>query len=178
MKKLHTAFAVIVAGGFLAGGASAAGAAGAQKAQAWVNPFPKAESPGARTDTLQELANKKVVLEFYDKALNAKDFDAASRFLGPEYIQHNPSAADGLEGLKAFIQFLKDEYPSSHSEVKQVITDGDYVILHVHSVRTPGTLGDIVGDIFRLENGKVVEHWDAVQPVPTKPSPKNHNRVF
>ena len=173
--KLHMAFAVILVGGFVV---SASGTAAAQKAQAWVNPFPKAESPGARRDTPQELANKKVVLEFYDKALNAKDFDAASRFLGPAYIQHNPSVADGPEGLKAFIQFLKDQYPHAHSEVKQVITDGDYVILHVHSVRTPGTAGDIVGDIFRLENGKVVEHWDAVQPVPEKPSPKNHNQAF
>jgi predicted SnoaL-like aldol condensation-catalyzing enzyme len=124
----------------------------------------------------QQDANKKIVVEFYDKAINQKDFDAASKYLGARYTQHNPNAADGPEGLKAFLQFLKEKFPSSRSEIKRVFADGDYVILHVHAVREPGTRGSAIVDIFKLENGKVVEHWDVVQPIPEKAA--NTNGMF
>ncbi len=127
-------------------------------------------------ETAQEQANKRAVIAFYSKALNDKDFDAASSYLGNRYTQHNPTAADGPEGLKAFIQFLKDKFPQSHNEIVQSFADGDYVILHVHSVRTPGTAGRAIVDIFKLENGKVVEHWDAVQDIPDKAA--NANGMF
>ena len=113
-------------------------------------------------------ANKKNVVEFYEKAINQKDFDAASKHLGSRYIQHNPVAADGPEGLKAFIGFLRDKFPNSKSEIKRVFAEGDYVILHVHAVREPGTRGRAIVDIFRLENGKIVEHWDVAQDIPEK----------
>jgi predicted SnoaL-like aldol condensation-catalyzing enzyme len=132
-------------------------------------------SAGA-ADAQQQEANKKIVVEFYDKAINQKDFDAASKYLGARYTQHNPNAADGPEGLKAFLQFLKEKFPSSRSEIKRVFADGDYVILHVHAVREPGTRGSAIVDIFKLENGKVVEHWDVVQPIPEKAA--NTNGMF
>ena len=121
-------------------------------------------------------ANKKAVVEFYEKAINQKDFDAASKHLGSRYIQHNPVAADGAEGLKAFIGFLKSKFPDSKSEIKRVFAEGDYVILHVHAVREPGTRGRAIIDIFRLENGKIVEHWDVAQDVPEKAA--NSNGMF
>jgi len=127
-------------------------------------------------DAQQQEANKKIVVEFYDKAINQKDFDAASKYLGSRYVQHNPNAADGPEGLKAFLQFLKERFPSSRSEIKRVLADGDYVILHVHAVREPGSRGNAIVDIFKLENGKVVEHWDVVQPIPEKAA--NTNGMF
>ena len=130
----------------------------------------------ALAETAQEAANRQAVIAFYDKALNDKDFSAASSYLGDRYTQHNPTAADGPEGLKAFIQFLKDKFPQSHNEILRSFADGDYVILHVHSVRTPGTAGRAIVDIFKLEKGKVVEHWDVVQDVPDKSA--NANGMF
>jgi len=127
-------------------------------------------------DAQQQEANKKAVVEFYEKALNQKDFEAASKYLGPRYTQHNPNAADGPEGLKAYLQFLKEKFPGSRSEIKRVLADGDYVILHVHAVREPGTRGNAIIDIFKLENGKVIEHWDVVQPIPEKAA--NTNGMF
>jgi len=121
-------------------------------------------------------ANKKAVLEFYDKALNQKDFDAASKYLGPRYIQHNPGAPDGIEGLKGFIALRKEKFPSAKSEIKRAFAEGDFVILHVHGVREPGERGVAIVDIFRLENGKIVEHWDVVQPIPEKTA--NNNGMF
>lgn len=133
-------------------------------------------SPAHAGESLQEQANKKAVIAFYDAALNQLDFEAAAKYLGPGYKQHNPTAADGPEGLKAFIGFLKTSFPMTHSEVTQAFADGDYVILRVHAVRTPGTLGNAIVDIFRLDKGKVVEHWDSVQPIPEKAA--NTNGMF
>ena len=120
--------------------------------------------------------NKKTVLEFYEAGLNKKDFEAASRYFGPKYIQHNPGAPDGIEGFKGFVNFLKERFPNSHSEIKKVFADGDFVILHVLALREPGTRGRAIVDIFRLENGKIVEHWDVAQDIPeTMP---HHNGMF
>jgi predicted SnoaL-like aldol condensation-catalyzing enzyme len=121
-------------------------------------------------------ANKKIVQEFYDFLINKKDFKAASKYIGNRYIQHNPLVADGPEGLKAFVDFLKSDYPDARSEIKRVLADGDYVILHVHSVRIPNTRGRAILDLFKLENGKIVEHWDAIQEIPE--SSANPNGMF
>jgi predicted SnoaL-like aldol condensation-catalyzing enzyme len=110
--------------------------------------------------------NRRMVLEFYDKALNQKDFLGASAYFGPNYIQHNPAAGDGIEGFKAFVQLLRDKFPNSTSEIKRAFAEGDYVILHVHAIREPGTRGLAIVDIFRLEGGKIVEHWDVRQDIP------------
>ena len=121
-------------------------------------------------------ANKKSVVEFYDVAINKKDFEAASKYFGPKYIQHNPGAPDGIEGFKAFIALRKEKFPNAKSEIKRVFAEGDFVILHVHGVREPGERGVAIVDIFRLENGKIVEHWDVVQAIPEKPA--NNNGMF
>ena len=119
-------------------------------------------------DPAEMEANKKTVLEFYEKGLNQKDFAAASVYFGPRYVQHNPGAPDGIEGFKSFIGFLKEKFPNSKSDIKRVFADGDFVILHVHVVREPGSLGSAIVDMFRLENGKIVEHWDVIQTIPEK----------
>jgi len=133
-----------------------------------------AVAPTARAADPEQ--NKKVVVDFYEKAINQKDFEAASKHIGPRYTQHNPVAADGPEGLKAFLGFLREKFPNAKSEIKRVFADGDYVILHVHSVREPGARGSAIVDIFKLGNGKVVEHWDVIQPIPEKAA--NSNGMF
>jgi len=121
-------------------------------------------------------ANKKAVVEFYEAAINRRDFEAASKFFGPRYVQHNPNAPDGIEGFKAFLGFLREKFPESRSEIKRVWAEGDYVILHVHAVRAPGARGAAIVDIFKLENGKIVEHWDVIQEIPEKAA--NNNGMF
>lgn len=121
-------------------------------------------------------ANKRIATEFYDAAINRKDFAAASQYLGSRYKQHNPTAADGAEGLRGFIDFLKARYPNQRGEIKRVIAEGDLVVLHVHSTRGDDTPGRAIVDIFRIENGKVVEHWDVIQDIPAQPA--NQNGMF
>jgi predicted SnoaL-like aldol condensation-catalyzing enzyme len=127
-------------------------------------------------DAAQLEANKKNVIAFYEAAINEKDFDKAAQYMGDKYIQHNPNAPDGKEGLKGFLKFLKEKFPASKSIIKRAFAEGDYVILHVHAVRVPGTRGSAIVDIFRLENGQVVEHWDVIQEIPE--APKNNNTMF
>ena len=129
-------------------------------------------------DAAQMEANKKTVAAFYDAVLNKKDYDLAVTFIGAAgYKQHNPTAKDGVEGMKGFINFLKDKFPNNKSEIKRIFADGDYVIVHVHAVREPGTRGNAIMDIFRMDDkGKVVEHWDAVQPIPE--TAQNDNTMF
>jgi predicted SnoaL-like aldol condensation-catalyzing enzyme len=129
-----------------------------------------------RAQTAEIEANKQRVLEFYDLLINRKDFAAASAYMGSHYRQHNPLVADGPEGLAAFVDFLRTEHPEAHSEVKQVLADDDHVILHVHSVRSPGQRGRAIIEIFRLEGGKVVEHWDTIQEIPETSA--NPNGMF
>ena len=133
-------------------------------------------APVMAGNTKQELENKRIVLDFYDKAINKKDFEAAKVHFGPRYTQHNPRAADGPEGLKAFIGFLKAKFPNYKSEFVRVFADGDYVIVHVKNMPEPGHRGRAIIDIFKLENGKIVEHWDVAQDVPEKAM--NNNGMF
>jgi predicted SnoaL-like aldol condensation-catalyzing enzyme len=121
-------------------------------------------------------ANKKVAQEFYDTIINKKDFESARKYIGKNYKQHNPLVADGPEGLKAFIEFLKTNFPDARSEIKRTLADGDYVVLHVHSIRPPNMRGRAIIEIFRLEDGKIDEHWDVIQEIPE--SSANPNGMF
>ncbi len=120
--------------------------------------------------------NKRVATEFYDAAINRKDFAAASQYLGSNYRQHNPTAADGAEGLRGFIDFLKTRFPNQRGDIKRVVAEGDLVVLHVHSTRGDGTPGRAIVDIFRIADGKVVEHWDVIQDIPAQAA--NSNGMF
>src|SRR5262245_64967064 len=94
------------------------------------------------TDAQKMERNKKNVVEFYNAVLNEKNFEKAKTYVGATYIQHNPIGADGLEGIKGFIDFLREKFPNNKSEIKRVFAEGNYVIVHVHAVREPGQLGN------------------------------------
>jgi len=127
-------------------------------------------------DKAQQEQNKEIVIAFYNAAINEKDFEAASQYLGDVYIQHNPLAADGPEGLAAFIEWAKVNAATFQVEFKRVLADGDFVVVHSHATAGPEDRGSAVMDIFRLENGKVVEHWDVIQAIPE--TAMNQNGMF
>ena len=121
-------------------------------------------------------ANKRVVLSFYEAGLNRKVYAEAVRFLGERYVQHNPTSDDGRKGFAKFVGFLRANYPYAHSTVRQAFAEGDFVILHVFEKLQPGDRGNAIVDIFRLERGRIVEHWDVKQPIPNNPA--NRNGMF
>jgi predicted SnoaL-like aldol condensation-catalyzing enzyme len=133
-------------------------------------------APVRAADTATMEANKKVVVDFYEKGLNAKNFEEAAKYLAPSYKQHNPMLADGATGIQGLINFFKEKFPQGHGTIKRVFADGDFVILHVHYQREPNTPGRAIIDLYKLENGKIVEHWDVAQDVPEKAA--NQNGMF
>ena len=131
-----------------------------------------AQTAQAQTQTERNKANALAfyALAFYELAFNRhKVQEAAVRYIGKTYLQHNPTVADGAQAfVDAFTPFLK-ENPQSRAEIKRVVAEGDLVVLHVLSRTSPQDKGEAVVDIFRFdENGKIVEHWDVIQPVPEK----------
>jgi predicted SnoaL-like aldol condensation-catalyzing enzyme len=121
--------------------------------------------------------NKRLVREYYELAFNErKPEEAVEKYLGPYYRQHNPQAGDGAEPFIGFVKYYTQTYPDLHMEIKRLIAEGDLVVVHNHHTRYPGDRGVAVIDIFRLEDGKIVEHWDVLQDVPE--SAANNNTMF
>ncbi len=126
-------------------------------------------------DQLEE--NKKIVREWHDLAINQRrPEEAVAKYLGPHYRQHNPGAADGAEPFIGFVKRFAITFPDFRMETKRIIAEGNYVVLHSHLILKPGDRGRAVVDIFRLENGRIVEHWDVVQEVPETSA--NNNTMF
>ena len=109
--------------------------------------------------------NKRIATAFYEAFGLEKDAEKCRQFMGDTYIQHNPHVQDGPEHFLSFVQFRKEHFPEARSEIKITVAQGNLVGFHVHSVLTPGEPGRNIVDIFRVEDGKVVEHWDAIQNI-------------
>jgi predicted SnoaL-like aldol condensation-catalyzing enzyme len=121
--------------------------------------------------------NKKVAVAFYQRALFEGNVDGAlGLYAGDAYTQHTPLAADGKDGLRTYIKWIAQTCPAPKGEIKRVFADGDFVILHVHWMGLFGKNGDAIIDLFRLEDGKVVEHWDVIQAIPD--TSLNDNTMF
>jgi len=123
-----------------------------------------------------EQANLDRVLTMYREVLMAMDPDKVDRYLPAHYIQHSSLAEPGLEPLKLFLAQIRKESPGARQTIHRAFVDGDHVIVHVQVERWPGDPGLAVVDIFRCENGEIVEHWDVVQEVPA--NPVNPNGMF
>jgi predicted SnoaL-like aldol condensation-catalyzing enzyme len=93
------------------------------------------------------------------------------------YIQHNPSAADGPQAFINFVNFFKGIFPDMNINIVRTVAECDLVVTHGHLTLFPGDRGTAAMDIFRFDNtGRIVEHWDVVQPVPEES--QNDNGMF
>jgi predicted SnoaL-like aldol condensation-catalyzing enzyme len=141
------------------------------KKKAAKRPAPKRAAPKRPLDTLAAekarlAANKKLVLAFYQKMIGDKDPEAARPYMAEKYVQHSAYARDGFEGVAEFARMFKQNFPNHRYEVKKVIAEGDFVVLHLHGINGMGPHGEQVVDMFRVKNGKVCEHWDVIQEIP------------
>jgi predicted SnoaL-like aldol condensation-catalyzing enzyme len=115
-------------------------------------------------------ANRAAVTEFIALFYGEKRIrEAFERHVVENYIQHNPGALDGRETAIKALEGFFGAFPQMRFEVKRILVDGDLAAVHVHSIPAPGERGFAIIDILRLENGKIVEHWDVIQPVPENP---------
>ena len=121
--------------------------------------------------------NKKNAKAFYDLMFNQCQPRAAiERYVGAEYIQHNPHVTDGKDGFIAYFEQMAREYPGKEVRFISALAEGDRVVLHCHQI-WPGGLEYAGIDIFRLDaGGKIVEHWDVLQVLPAKSA--NPNGMF
>lgn len=123
-----------------------------------------------------ELANIEIVGRVYTEVLDRADSSAVDALFHPGYIQHNPDVPTGSQGLKNLMDDANTRHSAIDHRIKRMFADGDYVIAHVHLVFEPGPQEFAVIDIFRVENGKVMEHLDVLQAVP--PQTANVNSMF
>lgn len=124
-------------------------------------------SAAASTDDARTATNKALVEAFYDQLFLKSNLDVIDQSLGPVYRQHNPTVADGPAPLRGLVAGLTTNLPRRTTTFAHVIAQGDLVMLHTHSRGTPGDLGRALTDIFRVADGKITEHWDTIQAVPT-----------
>jgi predicted SnoaL-like aldol condensation-catalyzing enzyme len=132
----------------------------------------------AQDDPPEELANRAVVEAFYRTAFIERDAQAAREFLASEFIQHHPAINEGVDGMTAWINAQRIQMPEATRAIKRVLTDGAHVIVQAHLTNGADDEGAVTGDIFRLEEGRIVEQWGIVHPITPSPDPSNPNDVF
>lgn len=119
----------------------------------------------------QEVATAKLVTEFVQQLMNNHDFDLiVKKYGGSPYVQHNRGIPDGITGVVNTIRQLTKRFPDYTYDVKHLFVDGDYVSLHSHATvnkkhRGNDKKGFNIIDTWRVKDGKIIEHWDAVQPI-------------
>lgn len=133
----------------------------------------KSESNMEKDSTRIELSstnstekNRKIMEDFADIFYREKNVAKAfEKYVSEDYIQHNPNIEDGPD---AAVKALTPKFSSPFSifDIKLILVDGNMAIIHLHGRMDQKSRGAAVADIYRLENGKIVEHWDVFQPIP------------
>jgi predicted SnoaL-like aldol condensation-catalyzing enzyme len=119
--------------------------------------------------------NKQIVTAAYQRIFGDLDVSAVDEYMSKEFVQHNPTIADGPEGVKQLVQMLSSQgIPKQKIEFKHVTADGDIVILHSR-YQMVGKEWRFI-DIYRVENDKLAEHWDAMMQMPDTRA--NNNPMF
>ncbi|TDT43848.1 putative SnoaL-like aldol condensation-catalyzing enzyme [Maribacter spongiicola] len=120
--------------------------------------------------------NKENAIAFYKTAYLGQPKLAIEKYVGNEYIQHNPAVANGIQGFIDYFERMQKEYPQKSIEFVRSIAEGDLVALHTHQT-WPGNDQYITMDFFRFDdNGKICEHWDSIQQIPGKS--ENSNTMY
>ncbi|EGA71674.1 hypothetical protein VISI1226_12846 [Vibrio sinaloensis DSM 21326] len=119
--------------------------------------------------TEQERENARIITDFVQNLMNNHDFAyVLENYNDSAYVQHNRNLPDKVTGLVGFLEEFVEEYPDYTYDVKHIYVDGDYVIFHSHATldkedRGNDQKGMNIIDTWRLEDGRIVEHWDSIQ---------------
>ncbi|MEQ8325489.1 MAG: nuclear transport factor 2 family protein [Vicingaceae bacterium] len=117
--------------------------------------------------------NKANAIAFYRMAYEGQARKAIELFVGDTYIQHNPDVKDGPDGFIEYFDRMNEEYPKKSIDFLRAVAQENLVALHTHQT-WPENDQYVTMDFFRFdENGKICEHWDALQQVPEKMAHEN-----
>ncbi|MBC7987745.1 MAG: nuclear transport factor 2 family protein [Sphingomonadaceae bacterium] len=120
--------------------------------------------PGTESETER---NRRVVTAFAELFWNQRDVrQAFETHVREDYIQHNPLAPDGRAPAISALSGFFAASPTLSYEIHRIIVDGNLAAVHTRMRRNTEDRGFAVVDIFRLEDGLIVEHWDVIQEVP------------
>jgi len=121
-------------------------------------------------------SNKQNAIEFYRTAYLGDPAKAVEMYVGAEYTQHNPLVGDGKQAFIDYFTEMANQYPDKEIEFVRAVAQGDLVALHTHQT-WPGEEEYVTMDFFSFDtDGKIVEHWDALQKVPDET--KNGNPMY
>jgi predicted SnoaL-like aldol condensation-catalyzing enzyme len=136
------------------------------------------DGPAQATDPGNKQANKTLVRAFVDDILVAGKMDnLAGYFDGDNYLQHNPQIADGLSGLGAALEAMaKQGVTMKYDRIHKVLGEGNFVL--VVSEGSFGGRHTSFYDLFRVERGKIAEHWDTIETIPPRERWMNSNGKF
>ena len=121
--------------------------------------------------------NKHLIRDYIDNAINKRQPQIAERYFAANYIEHNPHLPAGIAGKKKFITAVLKGFSDYHGEIEAIVAEGDEVVTRTLWTGTqdgpfggrPATGKKVqfaTSDFYRIENGKVVEHWDVVDSLP------------
>jgi predicted SnoaL-like aldol condensation-catalyzing enzyme len=135
------------------------------------------DGPTAASNLDQTEGNKALMQHYMEDLLAGRRETFPSYFNGTQYIQHNPWVADTIPGLIAGLQDLAAKGQAVvYKSVHMILGEGDFVL-----VVTEATFGDVptgIYDLYRIENGKIAEHWDTLEAIPPRGEWKNSNGKF
>ena len=119
--------------------------------------------------------NKKIAQTAYQRIFGDLDVSAVDEFISKDFIQHNPTLPDGIEGVRGVVQMLSSQgVPKQQIQFKHIVAQDDTVILHSRT-EMGGKEWRFI-DIYRIEKGLLAEHWDAMMQMPDEPA--NDNPMF
>ena len=127
-----------------------------------------------------QLSAREVAERFIEVFYNQNRLvEAFEQWVHPDYVQHDPNSPTGRDGTIGVLAEHMARHPRMRHDVKRVIHGDDgTVVVHYHFRREPDDRGLAVVDVFRIEDGYLVEHWDIMQAVPDPSTTKNDNGMF
>lgn len=132
---------------------------------AWGRPAPNPHHDSGR-HARETARNRAIITDFAHRFYTLRQVRSAfETYVAPDYIQHNPGLADGRDAAITMLAPMFADRGHSFA-IRHIVVDGDLAAVHIFVKPDPAARGAAVADFYRLKDGKIVEHWDVIQPIP------------
>jgi predicted SnoaL-like aldol condensation-catalyzing enzyme len=128
---------------------------------------PVRPAPAAVASARTTAANKALVVYVYDQLFNHGNTSVIDTYVRSDYIQHNPTVANGPDALRQLVETLHANNPDGRNVIEHVVAQGDLVLLQSDAGVSANSSGVAIVDVFRVQDGRIAEHWDTIQSIPS-----------